>query len=188
MEDVDSKNQVVININKKLEIKEGGVYLIVAIASFSLIFIVLLVFGAIYLFEPAVLLSPNEGIGSYIADFNFENVVAGDDASLEEINDINKFLENFEFEKSIVREFESIGANEIVIGLSSGFSGFPYLDLLGSEDSVVISDLEADNLYVYSKDLESLKEILNILSSDSENLGFYAIKVDDGIIEELKIN
>lgn len=175
-----------IRIEKSFKIEKESLYLIIAILSFVFIFILVLFFGAIYLLKPEALLSP-PSINSFLASLNDSHkVVVGDKAIDKELDLINKFSSEFNVE--ILKESEPLDKkNKLMIGISKSFTNTPYLEYLSDNDSIVIYNSEENNLYVYSKDLDSFEKVLDILKSDSENLEYSSIKINKEIIEELII-
>jgi len=187
MEEKDLEEKpVIININKTIKMTgEGNLYLIISILCLLFIFGLGLIFGLIYLLQPEVLFSPPEDIGSFLLslDPDFHRVVYGNTASLKETEKIKEFILNY---LDSFQESKISGSNEIVMGIGSSFSEAPYLSYLKDNDSIVVYDAEKNSLYIYSKDLDKLNEISDILKK--EVLDYSAIKIRNSEIEELNIS
>jgi len=175
-----------IKIERSFKVEKGLIYFIVAILCLFFVLIVLLFFGFIYLTKPDVLLSPPT-IDSFLMSVNNSyGVIVGDKASVEEVDLINGFVLGFG-DLMVLRGSESFNDGLLIMGVGESFENVPYLEYLGDNDSIVIYDFERDSLYVYSKDLESLREVLGMLGSDVENLEYFSMKINKGIVEELVV-
>ncbi|MBT4165635.1 hypothetical protein HOE04_01200 [archaeon] len=176
-----------IKITKSYNVEKEGLYLIIFILSFFMVFIVLLVFGLFYLIEPDVLFSPPT-VGLFVMGLNDSYVaIIGDEISENERNLINDFVLEFG-ELKIFKEQERVSEEKLlVIGLIDDFIDVYYLEYLKDNDSIVIYDSEKDSLYVFARDLNKLGEVMNILKNDSENLEYFSIKINQGVVEELVV-
>ena len=172
-----------IKIERSFKVEKEAVYLIVAILSFIIIFIIILIFGFIYLTKPEALFSPPT-IDSFLGNLNESyDVVISDGASVEEGDLIGGFVLGFGNLKIFKQSEFSKDNRVMIIGIRENLIDVPYLEYLKDNDSVVIYDVERDSLYIYSKDLDSLKEVLDILKNSP--LEYSSIKVNNGVVEEL---
>ena len=178
MESIQDKlNEVNIEVEQEL------IYLILAVVAFAVVFLLLLFFAFIYLINPEVLFSPPESIGGYLSslDPDMHRVVYGSEASSEEKEIAGEFVLDYLNEFRILESYES---NSLVIGVGSSFDSTPYLEYLDDNDLIAVVDRANNNLFIYSKDLESLEGVSDVINVD---LDYIAVKVNEGVVGELVV-
>lgn len=168
-------------IKHSFEVKPETYFLTISLVSFILV--MLLIFGVfiIYLSKPEAFFSPPFTIGMFLStleqDTNY--FIISEIADEEEKNVVTGFFSEY---PEIIVQKQWVN-NSLTIGLASSFSD--YTEYLEDHDSIVLYLENENSFFVYSKDVEALKEVI-LLINDDQIIYSNAI-VDDGLVKELKI-